>query len=181
MTATHNPYAAPRAEVADPVADPEAEAKRNAHITHEASVRAIGALYYLSAVLLAIGLVSGLIAGDIDSLGAALGYLLVSVVVLAILVATGRGLRALRPWVRAPVVVLSVLGLLAFPVGTIINAYILWLVLSAKGRVVLSHDYAAVVAATPHIRYRGSRIVSVFFALLVALIVLAILLPAIMR
>ena len=48
----------------------------------------------------------------------------------------------------AAALVLLVLGLLGFPIGTLISAYGLWLVLSAKGRVVLSPEYAAIVAAT---------------------------------
>ena len=45
----------------------------------------------------------------------------------------GLGLRRLRPWARLGAPILSGIGLLAFPLGTIINAYILYLVLSAKG------------------------------------------------
>ena len=41
-----NPYAAPAAKVDDVSRNPEAEAIRKAHISHEASIKAVGALYY---------------------------------------------------------------------------------------------------------------------------------------
>ena len=49
-TNTFNPYAAPAAPVADVGANAEAEAIRRAHISHEASVKAVGLLYYLGGV-----------------------------------------------------------------------------------------------------------------------------------
>jgi hypothetical protein len=65
------------------------------------------------------------------------------------------------------------LGLIAFPIGTIINAYILYLLLSAKGKYVFSADYRAVITATPHIRYKMSFIVWGFIWLVIALLLLA--------
>ena len=45
-----NPYAAPSAPVEDVSANAEAEAIRKAHINHEASVKAVGILYYLGGI-----------------------------------------------------------------------------------------------------------------------------------
>jgi hypothetical protein len=56
-----------------------------------------------------------------------------------------RGLRTLRPGVRTPTIILAVLGLLGFPLGTLINGYILWLVLSKKGQFIFSPEYPAIV------------------------------------
>ncbi len=56
----------------------------------------------------------------------------------------GRGLRRLRRGVRGPTIALAGLGLLGFPLGTLINGYILWLMLSKKGQLVFSPEYAAV-------------------------------------
>jgi hypothetical protein len=47
--------------------------------------------------------------------------------------------------------VLSGIGLLGFPIGTLINGYILYLFLSKKGRTVFAPEYQEVIEATPHV------------------------------
>ena len=59
---TPNPYATPKAMVADDGAGSEAEAVRKEHITHEASVKAVGILFMLGGVLTLIGAGVGLFA-----------------------------------------------------------------------------------------------------------------------
>lgn len=54
---------------------------------------------------------------------------------------TGWHLRSLDNRARTPTLVL--------PVGTLINAYILYLLLCAKGKYVFSSDYRAVIDASP--------------------------------
>jgi hypothetical protein len=73
--------------------------------------------------------------------------------------------------------VLSALGLLGFPIGTLVNAYILYLYLSKKGRTIFAPEYKDVIAATPHVKYRTSIVVWVFLALVVGLVVLAVAMP----
>ena len=46
----------------------------------------------------------------------------------------GRGLLQRRPWARTLAIVLSVLGLLNFPLGTAIGAYSLWVLLNDETR-----------------------------------------------
>ena len=70
-------------------------------------------------------------------------------------------------------IILSALGLLAFPIGTIINLIILIILGSKKNRVVFSQDYQAIIAATPHVKYKTSKIVWIALGIFV-LIVLAI-------
>jgi hypothetical protein len=50
MSTSLNPYATPKAVVADDGAGSEAEAVRKEHITHEASVKAVGILFILGGV-----------------------------------------------------------------------------------------------------------------------------------
>lgn len=83
-------------------------------------------------------------------------------------------MRAVNLKVRTAAIVLSVLGLLAIPIGTIISAYFLYLLASKKGEFVFSEEYAQVRAATPEIKYRTSRIVWGFLIALILLIVLGI-------
>ena len=176
MSASLNPYATPKAVVADDGAGSEAEAVRKEHITHEASVKAVGILFILGGLLTLIGagvglLAPGATAGEDSAVLVAAG-LAIGALSIAYL-ACGWGLRTLKPWARMPAAVLAVIGLLGFPIGTLINAYILWLLLSRKGRMVLSADYAAVVEATPHIKYRTSIVVWVVLGLLGVLLLVA--------
>jgi len=168
MSNAANPYAAPAARVEDVPANAEAEAIRQAHISHEASVKAVGILYYLGGIGVTIAAVTSL-AGVRE--GA------ISVMVMLLLLALGAGyffagwaVRALRPWGRIVGIVLAGFGLLGFPVGTLISAYILYLFLSKKGRTIYSPEYQDVIAATPHVKYKTSILVWIFLALLVALI-----------
>jgi hypothetical protein len=94
---------------------------------------------------------------------------------------TGWGVRALQAWARKLGCVLSAVGLLGFPTGTVINAYILYLYLSKKGRTVFSPAYKDVIAATPNVKYRTSIVVWILLALVVALILVAFLAPMFAR
>jgi hypothetical protein len=166
--ATANPYAAPAAPVEDVGANAEAEAIRREHLNHEASIKAVGFLYYLGGVLVTIaGLAS--LAGRPDSggVGVAIGLVIVGIGQFF----AGWGVRALTKWGRVLGCVLSGLGLLAFPIGTLINGYILYLFLSKKGRTIFAPEYQDVIAATPHVKYRTSIVVWIFLALIAALLI----------
>jgi len=171
-----NPYATPKAAVTDDGAGSVAEAVRKEHIAHEASVKAVGLLFILGGLLTLIGAGVGLFApgataGE-DSAVLVFAGLAIGALSIAYL-ACGWGLRTLKPWARIPAVVLAAIGLLGFPIGTLINAYILWLLLSRKGRMVLSTDYAAIVEATPRIKYRTSVVVWIVLGLLGILLLVA--------
>ena len=180
-----NPYApsATQSPVKD-VSVTGAEETRNYHLSHEASVKSVGFLYLLGGLfgtLLGIGYVIGgvSIIANPPANGGEFGFILIplGVFVLAISVvqfATGLGLRKLKPWTRIAGIVLSCIGLLGFPVGTLISAYILYLLLSKKGQFVFSDEYQQVMAATPHIKYKTSIIVWIFLGLLVVLILFGI-------
>ena len=75
-------------------------------------------------------------------------------------------LRALQPWARTVTIALSVIGMIGFPIGTIMNAYILYLLCAAKGKRLFEPDYEGIVAATPDIKYKTSIIVWIFVGLL---------------
>src|SRR5262249_1563872 len=168
--AATNPYAAPTARVEDVAADPAAESTRRAHINHEASIKAVGFLYYLGGVLLTIGTLAAFVSAPKEPASAAIILLLLALGVAQLV--AGWGVRAFRPWARIVGCVLSAIGLLGFPLGTLINAYILYLFLSKKGRTIFAPEYQAVIAATPHVKYRTSIVVWIVLALLVALIAL---------
>lgn len=173
-----NPYQAPTAYVEDVGVNAELERIRRGHINHEASLKSVGILYYLGAFLMAFGSVGasfGLLGAAAESVGGSTAAFLLLMLVLCVTsVIAGHGLRTLKSWARIPAGILSGLGLLAFPLGTLINGYILWLLFSTKGKSILSSDYAAIVAATPHVRYRTPIIVWTFIGLLSLLLVVSI-------
>ena len=170
-----NPYAAPSAPVEDVSANAEAEAIRKAHINHEASVKAVGILYYLGGIGVTIAALGALAGGRTNSAGIAIAVGLLAVGVGQFF--AGYGVRALRPWGRIIGCILSAIGLIGFPIGTLINGYILYLFLSKKGRTIFAPEYQDVIAATPHVKYKTSILVWIFLALIIGLIVVGMLAP----
>ncbi|HET7843148.1 MAG TPA: hypothetical protein VFL14_03295 [Xanthomonadales bacterium] len=163
-----NPYAAPSAVVADVLPGvSDAEAIRTAHIRHERQLKGIGSLYGLGAAIwLALGIATVVMAvmgrDGTNGAPALIGGAAVYLTLGALLAALATGYRRLRPWIRVPGGILAAIGLLAFPIGTLINAAILYVLFCAKGRTVLSPEYAAIVAATPHVKFRhttGEKVV----------------------
>ena len=169
---TVNPYAPPEARV-DDVSDAPAgaEAVRREYIKHEAAVRSIGVLYYFGGVatmFVSIALLAAIASGasNLNSV-----FIIVMAIVYlglgALSFFVGRGIRQLASWARTTVTVLSVIGLLGFPIGTLINGYILYLLHCAKGKRIFEPDYAAIVAATPFVKYRTSIVVWILLGLVV--------------
>ena len=159
---SENPYEAPAARVDDPV-EGDDEATRRPLLKHEASLRSVAWLYWLGMLLfgsLGIGLVVQMAGTDLPpdaELGTAFWVMGVIYLGLAIaFAATGWGFRTLAPWVRIPGGLFSALGLLGIPIGTLINGYVLWLMFGAKGRRILTDEYATIRRRTPHLVYRRS-------------------------
>jgi hypothetical protein len=170
----NNPYAPPRAKVEDVVvASGEAYAVRTEHIKREAEIRAIGSLYYLGAAGLCFA-IFGLMSSPArvqNPHGPSVPVLLaVCVGGAALLIFLGTALRRMRPWARIVGIVFAALGLLNFPAGTVINAYILYLLLSEKGRRIFQSDYADIVAATPDVKYKMSIVTRIAIGFLVAVL-----------
>jgi hypothetical protein len=171
-----DPNVASQQEVVSTPTEESAEDIRHKHINHEASVKSIGILYYLGAGFLIIAAIAALLSEehDQDPLTAKLLAVAFLVGIGLIQGSIGWGLRRLHTWSRIPTIILSGIGLLAFPLGTIINGYILYLVASEKGRIVFSPQYKSVIHATPHIRYKTSIVVWIFLGILIALVALGI-------
>jgi hypothetical protein len=154
-----NPYAPPTAAVADAPAalSPDVEPLRRDHVRHERALRAIGSLYWLSALAMGLVTIVAVSFGSLDhpSVGVTRIVMLLFYGGLTLGLGTvAYGLSSLRWWVRIPAIALSAVGLLAIPLGTLINGYALYLLLSAKGATILSRGYAEVIAATPQVRFK---------------------------
>jgi hypothetical protein len=172
MSEAANPYAAPAARVED--VDSEAERIRREHINHESAIKSVGILYYLGGVLVTIGALASLVGAAKEPGGAAVFIMLLLVAVGVGQLFAGWGVRALKPWGRIVGCVISGLGMLGFPIGTLINAYILYLFLSKKGGTIFSPEYKEVIAATPHVKYKTSIVVWIFIALIGAFVVIGV-------
>ena len=57
---------------------------------------------------------------------------------------------------------LSVIGLIGFPIGTIMNAYILYLLCAAKGKRLFEPDYEGIVGGARAYAYLGSQVTLLF-------------------
>jgi hypothetical protein len=176
--ADSNPYAVTTDQINDYSLGGDAVAIRKRFISHEASVRSIGLLYWLGGILAIlcslayVGLGIGFLS-DARTMPTAIFMLMFSPVMAALgifQIFVARGLRRLTPWARIGASVVSVIGLLGFPFGTIISAYFLYLLLSRKGEYVFSPEYKAIIDATPGIKYRTSPIIWVLLGLLFLLL-----------
>lgn len=164
-------------EPTEPI-DSSAERTRNKYLNHEASLRSLGALYYLG------GIINSLIGvGMISAFFFVKQHQQPPIVLPCAILFLGLGgfLLWLAPQFRnlsrkavIPGTVVASLGLIGIPIGTLINGYILYLIHSEKGKVVFSERYQRVIEATPHIRYKMSVIVKILFGVLIAFVALAV-------
>lgn len=173
-----NPYA-PSAAVGTVTSGlTDVETLRKTHLSHEASVKAVGTLYLLGAILSVpsgIYVIAAALSGQPPSKVAVmipLGLIYLGFGLLAGYV--GLGLRRLTNAGRRVGIVFGAIGLIAFPIGTLISVYVLYLFLSANGKRVFSDHYRQVIAQTPHIKHKTS-IVWVLLGLVLALLQLRIL------
>ena len=178
-TGNINPYAAPMGapSVASTTGGSSAESLRNQHIQQEASIKSIGSLYMIGGTL-------GTVFGAIGMVGAIIGLaqggeeavLILGMVVLYLsfgagFLLMGMGLRKLNGAARIAAIVMSCLGLLGFPFGTLIHGYFLYLLLNEKAGVIFSERYREAVRQTPHIKPQMSFILKVLLAILIVLVV----------
>lgn len=155
----------------------ESEVIRRAHLNHEASIKSWGFLQMLGGVLVLLGGLAGVASSASDSGGAGAVTALVVFGILiygGFLLWLGIGLRRLRPWARIGSAILAGIGPVGFPIGTLINGYVLYLLLSQKGRTIFSDAYRRVVAETPHVKYQTPVWVWILVALVLLFLVAVI-------
>lgn len=189
-----NPYAVAASTYLAPQELTDVESIRKRYLGHESSVKSIGTLYLIGGVFSLLISLAYIIAG-IGSLndtgpnefGGPILVLLVALAVGAgflslgaLQIWSGIGVRKLRPAARIGATVISAIGLLGFPIGTLISAYFLYLLLSEKGSYVFSDAYKQVIAQTPHMRYKTSILTWIVVILLVTLVLLVIVIVSLM-
>lgn len=165
----YNPFQAPSTPL-EPigVGGTDAELIRREHLTHEASVKSVGTLYAIGGILC---LVSAVVpAFVLGNQGAEIPELAVGGGLGVVMCILATGLYRFQSWARYLAGVSSGIGLLAFPIGTIINGYFLYLLFSSKGTMVFSDEYHQVMGQTPHIKYQTSIIVKILFVVLLVVL-----------
>jgi len=164
-----NPYAAPQSQVLQ--SSTSDEAIRREHINTEATIKSVGALYFLGALFLPLAgvfsIVEGLKKNDTAQLVGGIFFLVVGIGQGFI----AYGLRRLRAWARIPTIIISCIGLLGFPLGTLINAYILVKVCGKQGQFVMTPEYHRIIEVTPHVKRKTSIAAMVLLAILIILLI----------
>ena len=168
-----NPYQAPVSAGGPPGAPgdvADAERVRREYLKLETNMRSLGLLQLLGGFTCAIAAVAQLLDGGV-LLGAALAAL------AGLSAATGVEMRRLSERGRQLAIVSYGVGMISIPVGTIVGGLVVYHCVWGKGRFVFTRDYAAVMAATPHIKYRSrlAVIVAVVFGLSLLAGVIAVL------
>ena len=79
-------------------------------------------------------------------------------------------LRKLDPRAKGFATAQSGFMLFAFPMGTLLGIYSLYLIHSKRGLFILTEEYQGIRARTPHIKYRTSPLVLILLGLLIALV-----------
>ena len=152
----------------------EVEGLRASHLRHEASIKTIGALLWFGGIVFLIVAGVSFFVPDMVNSGTgesqALDVILGTLVIALLHFWLGSSLRRLDHSARYVTALLCVIGLLAIPIGTIINAYFLYLLFSAKGQMIFSDTYKEVILQTPNMKHRTSKILWIFLILSVILI-----------
>lgn len=165
------------------------ETRRN-YLSHERSVRSAGTIFVLGGSLLLMAGILGPFSKDETAPASGppvpFAFRLLVSVLLALFGAAeiwiGLRIRKLDPRFRIAAAVMAGLGVaggILSCIGWIVPAYILWLLVSKKGQVVFSEQYARVVERTPHIKAKMwivLKILLILFGVLMALGILGLIL-----
>jgi hypothetical protein len=161
---------------------------RQSYFSHEQQVRSVGTFFRFNGVLqlilaalILLALAVAFVIFPDRGLGAHLTQFVTMAIEGAIFVIVGGVtfwagslLRNLDRKAFVPAVIVAAFGLLAIPIGTLINGFILYLLLCDKGRFVLSDPYRDVVAATPQYQWKTALWVKIIIGLMVLAFVLVV-------
>lgn len=151
------------------------EAVRHELLRHESAIKSVGSLFYFGAVG-GLGAAIMFFLWDSEAAGAEPVSFAVKVAGALLLLGlatmygwVGRSVRQLKDTGRYAASVLAAIGLINVPIGTLIGAYILYLLHSEKGKRVFSDEYRSIVEATPHIKYK-SKAMMLLLVIVVSLV-----------
>ncbi len=166
--------------------DTAAEEMRRTYFRHELAVWTVGGIVFVGGG--SIFVLAGALAPFSKSEGAPVSNpaveMAVRVAVSAMIAGFGVAeiwiglkLRKLDPRFRIPAAVIAGIGIaggITTCIGWIVPAYILWLLVSQKGKIVFSEKYARAIEMTPHIKPRMWIVLKILLILFGVLIVLGL-------
>lgn len=204
-----NPYAPPTAPIGataarTPGKPTAAERIRREYLSQETSLRSVGSLHLLVALMGVVFLVIAIATErgrPVSALGYDLEVLLIYLAFVAFHATLGYGMDRLRPWARWVEAVLMGLTLPAGVVGIVkvadpravvptlimaglvglIPAYILYLLFGRKGKYVFSPEYQDVIAQTLYLKSRTSPAAWGCFVIVVAVPAISAVVAALSR
>ena len=125
------------------------------HVTVVAWLHILESILYIGAAILIMALFSGIgmMSGEPQALGILTvvglcggGFLLLWGIPVLL---AGWGLLKKEYWARVLAMVLAILGLFLFPIGTIVGIYVLWVLSSEPGAAYFGDDEETSLAETP--------------------------------
>jgi hypothetical protein len=129
------------------------ELVRQENFKFEQSVRSIGVLYLLAGTLFIVGAIAAL---NILGLGGIV-WVIPSLIVGGGLIWLSNLLQSLDPLGQKPALIISIIGMLLFPIGTVLGGYALVLLLCKRGRYIYSDEYRQIISDTPEIKNQMKR------------------------
>ncbi len=149
-----NPFAAPRTVDFEPINTTD-ESLRKQYIAHEASVKSVGLLFFIGAVINI--LMPLLLLSDGGSKTMPIFTALLLILLGAVQFWVGIGLRRLTKIARIFATIFAAIGLIWVPVGTVIGMYLLYLFWCGAGQVVFSEQYKGLIRRTPRVKNKTSN------------------------
>ncbi|MBG85967.1 MAG: hypothetical protein CMO80_03580 [Verrucomicrobiales bacterium] len=136
------------------------ETIRREHLSREVSLKSLGWVLIAFGIFFALGVLDNLGKGQT---GGAIALTLLS----AGSIYSGMRLRWLDRRAMIPIGIMCGIFALGVPVGTIIAAWIAYMVFSKKSRFVLSKECAGIRVITPHVKYETGPIYKVAMVLVI--------------
>lgn len=154
------------------------EGTRNELGPHERNVRALSLWFWMLGIGSAVAAVSALTKVDRGlANGASLGFLQIVLLLIipwsALFLVGAWHLPRFTKTGQVLGAVGSALGMVSFPLGTLIGVFALWVLLGKRGQAVFTQEYRAAIAATPQLKYGLSIGTKVALGLLVLVAILA--------
>ncbi|TDU73086.1 hypothetical protein EI77_01553 [Prosthecobacter fusiformis] len=176
-----NPYAPPQSDLYIPQVETSAEKLRREHLDNEATIKSVGLLYYLGGFLAIVGGLVLLLEGIDNDRSAVVieGGVFFVLGIAQLFIAYG--LRRLRSWTRIPTLLFSIVGLIAFPIGTLINGYIISKIAGRRGKFVMTPEYQLIISETPHVKRKINRKLIIVLGVLIGLFLILVFFANIIR
>ncbi len=165
-----NPYAPPTADLDPPVTGTSISA-RASMLKYEVAIRSEGTVFLFGGLILfAVG--SIILSFHRHYWIGGLAALAVAAVAFWV----DYGLQRLRGSARTVGMILAGIGLIGFPVITLVSLRILFVLGNKASRAVFTPDYARIIAATPHINHKQPQTFRILLVLLFGLPTVAVVL-----